>query len=185
MAPTPGNHEWERASAGYEPFWRDITGETPPTHYKFSAGGWDILSVNGEDPDTASIENWLSDQASSGGDCRIAFWHRPAYTAGKYRPGDQRARQFWAALDGGARIVLGGHDHNLQRLRARDGVVQFIAGAGGRHRHKVQKRNRRVAFGDDDHFGALRLKLSAGAASWRFVSAGGKLLDRGSLGCRA
>ena len=184
MAPTPGNHEWENASEGYDPFWRDVTGEVPPPYYKFRAGGWDILSVNGEHSEWGPIKDWLADQASSGGDCRIAFWHRPAYSAGKYKRGEERAREFWEALDGAARIVVNGHDHNMQRLRVRNGIVQFIAGAGGRHRHKVDEDNRRLAFGDDGHFGALRLNLAPRTASWRFVAAGGKVLDRGSLGCR-
>ena len=185
IAPTPGNHEWERASEGYEPFWQDVTGEAPPTYYKFSAAGWDILSVNSEHSDAEAIKSWLADEASSGGDCRIAFWHRPAYSAGKYKAGDARAREFWDALDGSARIIVNGHDHNLQRMRPRNGVVEFIAGAGGRYRHNVSENHRRLAFGDDDHFGALRLTLTPGTARWRFVAAGGKVLDRGSLGCRA
>jgi hypothetical protein len=185
MAPTPGNHEWLRASEGYEPFWREVTGETPPTYYSFEAGGWDILSVNGEHSEWQSIETWLADQASGGGDCRIAFWHRPAYSAGKYKEGDEHARAFWDALQGGARIVLSGHDHDMQRLRPRDGIVQFISGAGGRHRHHVNEDLRRLAFGDDDHFGALRLRLSPGRAKWRFVTAGGRVLDKGSLFCHA
>ena len=164
MAPTPGNHEWPEAREGYEPFWRDVTGETPPTYYKFRAGGWDILSVNGEHSEWRSVENWLIDQASEGGDCRIAFWHRPAYSAGKYKEGDERAREFWEALEGAARIVVSGHDHNLQRMRVRNGIVQFIAGAGGRYRHNVDEGARTLAFGDDDHFGALRLDLAPGTA---------------------
>ena len=45
MAPTPGNHEWDRLHDGYEPFWREVTGETPPPYYSFRAGGWQVLSV--------------------------------------------------------------------------------------------------------------------------------------------
>jgi hypothetical protein len=185
MAPTPGNHEWIHASEGYEPFWREVTGETPPTYYSFQAGGWDILSVNGEHSQSQSIESWLADQASGGGNCRIAFWHRPAYSAGKYKDGDERARAFWDALQGGARIVLSGHDHDMQRLRPRDGIVQFISGAGGRHRHNVNEDARRLAFGDDQHFGALRLRLSPEKAQWRFVSARGHVLGKGALFCQA
>src|SRR5688500_6726014 len=48
MAPTPGNHEWERAREGYEPFWRGVRGTTPPSYYSFRAGDWTVLSVNGE-----------------------------------------------------------------------------------------------------------------------------------------
>ncbi len=185
MAPTPGNHEWEHASQGYEPFWREVTGQTPPTYYSFDAGGWEILSVNAEHSETAAIVEWLRERASEGGNCRIAFWHQPAYSAGKYAPGDEHTRRFWDALQGGARIVLSGHDHNLQRMRRRDGMFQFIAGAGGRHRHNVHENDPDLAFGDDDHFGALRLRLSPERAKWRFVSARGRVLDKGSLFCRA
>lgn len=184
MAPTPGNHEWENAREGYEPYWRSVTGETPPSYYSFSAGGWEILSVNGEDPDSRSVENWIRDQVRDGGDCRIAFWHRPAYSAGKYKEGDERARLYWDALVGGARIVVNGHDHDMQRLRVREGITEFISGAGGRHRHNVTESDPILAFSDDDHFGALRLRLSEGRAKWRFVAAGGRILDTGSLSCR-
>jgi acid phosphatase type 7 len=184
MAPTPGNHEWKQAPQGYEQFWRDITGETPPTYYSFKAGGWEILAVNGEHSDSDAIATWLTEQAGAGGNCRIAFWHRPAYSAGKYERGDAHARQYWDALVGGARIILNGHDHDMQRLRARDGIVEFISGAGGRHRHNVDEKDPDLAFGDDDHFGALRLRLSPERAKWRFVTARGHVLDKGSLFCQ-
>jgi acid phosphatase type 7 len=185
MAPTPGNHEWVEAQKGYEPFWRGVTGETPPSYYSFRAGGWDVLSVNAEHSDSDAIATWLREQANAGGDCRLAFWHRPAYSAGKYESGNDRARQYWDALAGGARIIVNGHDHDMQRLRARDGIVEFISGAGGRHRHNVHEKDPDLAFGDDDHFGALRLRLSPERAKWRFVSARGRVLDKGALFCQA
>jgi hypothetical protein len=184
MAPTPGNHEWANASEGYEPYWREVTGETPPTHYSFDAGGWEVLSANGELANTSTVENWLERKASAGGNCRIAFWHRPPYSAGKYPEGDPRARGFWDALRGGARIVATGHDHNLQRLERRDRMTLFISGAGGRNRYDVDENDPRLAFGDDDHFGAVRFRLSEGQAKWRFVSARGRKLDAGSLSCQ-
>ena len=185
MAPTPGNHEWELRSEGYEPFWREVTGETPPPYYSFRVAGWDVLSVNSEDAEWRAAVSWLEQQARPGGNCRIAFWHRPRYSAGKYHEGNDIAREYWEALDGRARIILNGHDHNMQRLEERDSIVEFIAGAGGRHRHGVDERARILEFGDDKHFGALRLKLSPGRAAWRFVAVGGQVLDRGSLRCRA
>jgi Calcineurin-like phosphoesterase len=185
MAPTPGNHEWPEAREGYEPFWREVTGETPPTYYAFRAGGWDVLSVNGEHSEWRSVENWLIDKTSGGGNCRIVFWHRPAYSAGKYEDGDGKAREFWEAIRGRARIVVNGHDHDMQRLKPRDGIVQFISGAGGQEQYKVDEDDPDLAFGDDDHFGALRLRLSDERAKWRFVTPRGRVLDSGSLGCRA
>jgi len=184
MAPAPGNHEWPNAREGYEPFWRKVTGETPPTYYSFRAGGWDILSVNAEHEQWRTAESWLRDQTSSGGNCRIAFWHRPAYSAGGH-PSDDRAQEFMDAIQGGARMVINGHDHNMQRMRSRDGIVEFVSGAGGRERYDVDQDYRRLAFGDDRHYGALRLRLSPERAKWRFVTPGRRVLDSGTLRCHA
>jgi Calcineurin-like phosphoesterase len=184
MAPVPGNHEWPRAREGYEPFWRKVTGETPPTYYSFRAGGWDILSVNAEHEEWHSVKNWLRDQTSSGGNCRIAFWHRPAYSAGAH-PSDERAQDFMDAIQGGARIVVNGHDHNMQRMRSRHGIVEFISGAGGRERYDVDEDYPRLAFSDDQHYGALRLRLSPERAKWRFVTPHKHVLDSGTLRCHA
>ena len=185
MAPTPGNHDWPEAREGYEPFWRDVTGETPPTYYSFRAGGWQILSVNGEHSEWRAAENWLRDEVRPGGNCRIGFWHRPRFTAGRHEGGDARAKEYWEAIQGRARIIVNGHDHNMQRMRERDGIVEFVSGAGGRKLYPVNERDRRLAFSDDRHYGALRLQLSPGLARWRFISASGRSLDSGSLRCRA
>jgi hypothetical protein len=186
MAPTPGNHEWANAQEGYEPFWREVTGEAPPSYYSFRAGGWEILSVNNEDPDWRPAEKWLEEQVRPGGNCRIAFWHRPRYTAGKHEGGElPQVAEFWEAVEGRARLIVNGHDHNSQRLREREGIVELIAGAGGRRLYNVDERNRRLAFSNDKDYAALRLDLRPGRASWRFVAVGGDVLDKGSLRCRA
>ena len=185
IAPTPGNHEWPEAQEGYEPFWRKVTGETPPTFYSFRAGGWEILSVNSEHSEYRAIESWLQERVSSGGDCRIAFWHRPRFSAGHHDANNDRVKEYWEVIRGFARILVTGHDHNMQRMRARDGTVQFISGAGGRRLYAVDEDDRRLAFSDDTHHGALRLSLSPGQARWRFVSARGRGLGSGTLTCRA
>jgi hypothetical protein len=185
MAPTPGNHDWPEAREGYEPYWRGVTGETPPTYYSFRAGGWEILSVNGEHSEERAVESWLRFSVRSGGNCRIAFWHRPRYSAGLHDEGDHRADEYWEALAGHARIIVNGHDHNMQRMRAQDGVVEFVSGAGGRDLYDVDEGNRRLAFSDDSHHGALRLMLEPGRARWRFVAANGRQLRSGTLRCHA
>jgi len=186
MAPTPGNHEWLNVREGYDPFWREIRGEAPPSYYAFKAGGWEILSLNSEPEDWRPAVNWLNEQTRSGGNCRIGFWHRPRYTAGHHEGGERRSpTEFWEALEGRARIVANGHDHNSQRMRPRDGIVEFIAGAGGRRIYDVDESDRRLAFSNDTDFTALRLDLSPGRARWRFVATSGKVLDAGTLRCRA
>jgi hypothetical protein len=90
---------------------------------------------------------------------------------------------FWAALRGRAAIVVNGHDHDMQLVR-REGIAQFVSGAGGHSRYPVDRDHPGVAFADDDHDGALRLDLRPGVASYRFVTAEGRTLTSGRVPCR-
>jgi acid phosphatase type 7 len=184
-APTPGNHDWPNHATGYDPYWRRALHRRVPSWYAFRAGGWELLSLNSEtdhDPNSAQVR-WLRARVRAPGTCRIAFWHRPRYSASTHH-GDQKDIQpLWDALRGHATIVLGGHDHDMQRLRPVDGLTQFVSGAGGKHRYPLH-RDARLAFGTADVFGALRLDLRPGVARYAFVDAGGRVLDRGAVRCR-
>ena len=183
MWPTPGNHEWPNHAEGYAPFWREVLGERLPYHYAREAGGWQVLSANSETPDDAEQLAWLRRRAAAGGDCRIAFWHRPRVNAGVHRDEAEDVAALWDAVAGRAAIVLSGHDHNLQRFEPVDGTVQYISGAGGRSRYGVDGEDPRLAFSDDGTEGALRIALAPGRAELRFVAADGTVLDRSSVTC--
>jgi hypothetical protein len=183
MAPTPGNHDWPEAREGYEPYWKQVTGETPPTYYAFRAGGWQILSVNSEHDEQGAVDRWLRHKVRSEGNCRIAFWHRPNFSAGEH-PGDDVTDGLWESLQGRARLVVNGHDHNMQRFQPIDGMVEFVSGAGGRAGFDVDEDYPRLSFSNDQDLGALRLKLSSGTARWAFIAVGGRVLDSGRLTCQ-
>ena len=184
-APTPGNHDWVEAREGYDPYWRSVFGQDPPSMYRFSVGGWEILSLNSEGAHEAgSLQHrWLRRElAAPAGDCRLVFWHRPRFSAGP-RGDEPSLDSFWRELGGRAQIVLSGHEHNLQRLEPQSGVRQFVVGAGGRGHHALDDADPRLAFADARHTGGLRLTLTPGRALWRFVAAGGRVLDAGSARC--
>jgi hypothetical protein len=186
-APTPGNHDWpEEAEAGYLRFWRQLVGRQVPSYYSFTVAGWEILSLNSEAPHEPGSNQlkWLNEQVSEPGNCRIAFWHRPRFSAGD-RHGDQEDTDpLWEAVEGRAAIVLGGHEHNMQRFEPMSGTTQFISGAGGHSHYGVHEDDARLAFSNDTDYGALRLELTLGAASWKFVTVDGKTIDSGRLACR-
>ncbi len=185
-SPTPGNHEWASRSQGYDPYWRGVRGKPLPRWYSLRAGGWKILSLNSEADHRAGSPQvrWLKRALRGPGNCRMAFWHRPRFNAGLH--GDEVSTQtLWKPLAGKARIALWGHDHNMQRLRARAGIVPFVSGAGGHRLYPLIPFDSRVAFGDASTFGALRLDLRRGSARYRFFSAAGRVLDSGRISCRA
>jgi hypothetical protein len=177
-APTPGDREWAQRGDGYEWYWDAVHGEPPPAWYDFRIGGWHVLSLNSEAPhDLGSAQvRWLRSRVREPGDCRLAFWHRPRFSAGNH--GDAPDLDpLWRALRGRARLVVSGHDHNMQRLAPVDGITQYVAGAGGHGLSRLRRRGPRLAFGEPGVYGALRIELRPGSARLAFVSSGGKLLD--------
>lgn len=183
-APTLGNHEAGNRDSGYTPYWRRALGRPIPRWYSFKAGGWTIFSLDSEVSGSLARRQarWLREKVKGGGTCRLAAWHRPRYSAGLH--GDEPAvAPLWDTLAGHARLVLNGHEHDLQELKRRDGITELVSGAGGNERYPLN-RDRRVAWGTDKAFGALKLRLSRGRASYAFVDERGRTLRRGVARCR-
>ncbi|MDX6719669.1 MAG: hypothetical protein QOJ63_1923 [Solirubrobacteraceae bacterium] len=186
-APTPGNHDWPRHRRGYDPYWKHALGRThAAAWYAFRAAGWTILSIDSETAHHRGSpqERWLRSQLRAPGTCRIAFWHRPRFSAGTHHGDQPDMAPVWDALRGHAAIVLAGHEHDMQRMHPIDGITSFVSGAGGHGHYALRRDDPRLAFGDDREDGALRLRLRPGTASYAFVSAGGRVLDSGALRCR-
>jgi calcineurin-like phosphoesterase family protein len=185
-APTPGNHDWPNSAGGYDVYWRRALHRTASDWYAFRAAGWQLLSLNSEAPHArgSAQERWLRARLRAPGTCRIAFWHRPRYSAGAVHGDQQDMAALWNDLRGHAVIVLGGHDHDMQRFKPIDGMTQFVSGAGGRSHYRVRSDDSRLAFGNDRDYGALRMILRPGVARYAFIAADGRVLDRGTIGCR-
>ena len=177
-APTPGNHDWPNSATGYDPYWRRALQRRPAAWYAFDAAGWKLLSLNSEAPHHRGSpqERWLRTQVRAPGTCRIAFWHRPRYSAGTVHGDQADMAPLWDDLRGRAAIALAGHEHDMQRFKPIDGITEFVSGAGGAGLYALRDDDR-VAFADDREYGALRLVLTPGAAD-------GRVLDHGTIRCR-
>jgi Calcineurin-like phosphoesterase len=183
--PTPGNHDWPLHAEGYDPYWANVIGGEPPHHYATSIAGWQVLSLNSEeslDPSSPQVR-WLARKVARGGSCRIAFWHRPRYSAGAH--GDQLdVEPLWRLLEGRAALVLNGHDHNSQELQPQGGTVELVAGAGGHGHYPLDERYPRLAWSNATDDVALRVRLSRRHARYDFVSSAGAVLRSGSASCK-
>jgi hypothetical protein len=182
--PTIGNHEWDNRFKGYYRYWYRRKGQPLPPWFKTQIAGWEIISLNSQAPhrtDSPQL-SWLRSALEGPGDCRIAFWHRPRYSEGAYG-GAPDLNPFWNALAGHARIVLNGHDHNLQRHSPQLGMVEYVVGAGGRGRYKLHRGPSTMVWGTDRFDGALRMVLTPGRALLEFRAPSGRLLDRSRATC--
>jgi len=188
-APTPGNHEWPNHARGYDPYWAGQKGRTPPPYYSFTIAGWEIISLNSQifgDAGSGQL-SWLRRTVAEPGNCRLAFWHMPRYSAGTGEEhGDEPSVDpLWQAVRGRAALVVNAHEHHMQRMKRRDGIVELISGAGGHgNRYPVDEGDPRLAFADADHDGALRMRLTRGQAKLDFVGTKGQVLDSSFVRCR-
>ena len=183
---TPGNHEWPRRAEGYDPYWTRVTGHRPRGWSATTVGAWEVIRLNSEAPHGARSPQlrWLrAHLRRSAGTCRIAFWHRPRYSGGTVHGDAPDVEPLWRALRGHAVIVANGHEHDMQRFAPRDGITEFVSGAGGQSNYAVRS-HPGLVFSDATHDGALRLVLRRGSADWAFVAADGHRLDAGTLRCR-
>ena len=158
-----------------------------PSYYAVRLAGWEVLALNSETPHGARSPQlrWLRARLRRGrGTCRLAVWHRPRFSAGSVHGDSPDVAPLWRAIAGKARLVLGAHDHNSQRLRRVDGMTSLVAGGGGHGLYRLRRGDRRLAFGNASRHAALRLILTAGSARVAFVAADGSILDRATVRCR-
>jgi hypothetical protein len=184
--PTPGNHEWPNRATGYFPYWAQKKGHRQPPWTKRTIAGWQILDLNSQAPhsDGSPQTAWLDRVLANGtGTCRIAFWHRPRYSRAGYSDAPD-LDPLWRRLIGHARVVLSGHDHNLQRHRPIQGLVEYVVGAAGRGRYPLRQGDPTAVWRRDDVNAALRIVLKPGRALLEFRTASGRVLDRSRVSCK-
>jgi acid phosphatase type 7 len=182
--PVPGNHEYvTKGAAGY----RKYFGVTGVTWWSRRIGGWTVIGLDSEMVSSTDQLKFLrSALTSSKGRPIIVTWHRPRYSSGVH--GDAvDTEKWWSVLhtDGDVKLVLWGHDHDYERMEfTRTGVSSlssFVVGTGGAELRNVSSVKRTFSKVLIPHvYGVLDLSLLPHGFSWKFVTKGGKVLDKGS-----
>ena len=194
--PIVGNHEYEGDTAeGYFDYWDNI-----PHYYSYDAGGWHFIALDSTSqfgqlqPGSAQYDWLMNDLATNQTPCTLAYWHHPRFSNGP-QGGSAATDAVWQLLaNHGVEAVLTGHDHSYQRfvpLGANgqpdpNGITEFVAGGGGHGIQTFVGNDSRMAVGFDtvpNAFGALKLSLSPGGASYQYVNTGGNTIDSGTLEC--
>lgn len=201
IRPAVGNHEYN--TKGAKPFFDYFgaaAGEPTKGYYSFDVGDWHLIALNSNcwavgGCDAGSPQHtWLTaDLAAHPTACTLAYYHHPAFSSGLH--GNQETSlPLWQALaDGGADLVLGGHDHHYERFGPMDrgglpdpgGMRQFVVGTGGKSLYPTIPPRPGSEVRNNSTYGVLQLTLSANAYSWEFLPiAGSVFADRGTAPCR-
>jgi acid phosphatase type 7 len=190
--PAVGNHEYGApGAAGYFRYF-GASARPPKGWYSFDLAGWHVVVLNSNCKPAGGCETgspqerWLrADLAAHPAPCTVAAMHHPRFSSGLHGS-DESLDDLWRALaEGGADVVLAGHDHHYERFAPRDGIRMFVVGTGGRSHYPVLRPLPGSRAHDWRTFGVLALRLSPEAYSWRFVPERGKTYrDAGTARCR-
>jgi hypothetical protein len=199
MRPALGNHEYGTpGAAGYFAYFGARAGTPGEGWYSYELGDWHVVVLNANCEEVgceagSPQQRWLrADLAAHPARCTLAYWHQPRFSSGLHGDEDDVA-PLWRTLErAGADVALSGHDHDYERfapqtargrLDRADGIVQFVAGTGGKSLYPI--------IFPDGHsrarastFGVLALTLGDGAYGWRFVGEPGERFhDAGRAVC--
>jgi hypothetical protein len=199
--PTPGNHEYvtDRA-APYFDYFGAAAGTDGRAWHAIAFRSWHVvvLDSNCDKVDCGEETRWLEESMASvspgPGWCTLAIWHHPRWSSGSEHGSDRRTDALWRILhDGGADLVLTGHDHEYERFvpmnAAGDadptGMVEFVVGTGGRSLYDFARILPTSAVHDSSTYGVLKLTLHPSSYDWAFVpTTDGGFTDSGSADCR-
>ena len=151
-----GNHD-DPASMHYAPF--NMDGKRYYTFRRaekkltaLAGAGVRFFALDSRSFDREQIEWFARELAQSTSTWKIAYFHHPLYTSGRYRAG---ARALRVALEptlvaGDVDVVLAGHEHFYERVRPQHGIAYFVSGAGGSLRPGDIRPSKLTAAGFDE-----------------------------------
>jgi hypothetical protein len=208
--PVLGNHDYynpgpTKNANGYFGYFGQAAGDPNKGYYDFTLGNWLVIVLNTgtENPDSIKAgsrqEQWLrAELASHSQPCAVALMHHPQFSTLKDRPFIRpETTPLWQALyDGGADLVLNGHDHNYQRFKpmrpdgradAAFGIRQITVGTGGGealYSFDSTAAPPALEVRNSVTVGVLKLTLHSNSYDWQFIpAAGGTFTDSGSGNC--
>jgi hypothetical protein len=130
---------------------------------------------------------WLNtEMGKSEADWKIALFHHPIYTSGRYRTqaAELRRRLEPIFVRHGLDVAFSGHEHFYERTTPQHGVTYFVTGAAGSLRRgdisAAAGQGRRAAgFDRDYHF--MLVEIAGDELHFQAVSRTGETIDAGIL----
>ena len=199
--PAPGNHEYLTAGAtGYYQYFGVAAGDPAKGYYSWDVGAWHMVVVNSNCSSAGGCakgspqETWLrADLAAHPSACTLAYWHHPRFSSGEHGDNASMTAIWQALVDGGADVVLSGHDHDYERFAPMlaDGTIdtgrgmrQFVVGTGGKNSYVFNAPRAGSEVRATGLAGVIELTLHASGYDWRFLPASGSTFtDQGTQAC--
>ncbi len=172
-----GNHDPSNIYT-YVPFHMDGN-----RYFTFEKNNVRFFALDTNSLDSTQLD-WIRGQlAKTGADWKIAFYHHPLYTSGRYGFTASRVRRILEPIfvQGGLDVGLSGHDHIYERIKPQHGVQYFTSGSGGALRKGDLHASAITAAGFDQDTEFLLIEISGDTFYFQDVSRIGDTVDSGQF----
>ena len=126
---------------------------------------------------------WVeSELKASSSDWKIAYFHHPLYSSGDRHGSDLRLREVLEPLfvKYNVSVVLTGHDHFYERVKAEKGIAYFVVGSGGQLRKgNIDRGSGITARGFDTDLAFMAAEISGDEMYFNVISRVGQTVDSG------
>lgn len=181
--PVPGNHDWHTHDLA--PYLDYFALPGNERYYSVSWGPVDLFLLDSDQAEPDGIDvgsaqaRWLQGAlAASTAPWQLVLLHHAPHSSGRH--GSTSALQ-WPFAAWGADAVIAGHDHAYERIE-RDGIVYFVNGLGGHgKRYEFATAVEGSAIRFNAEHGAMRVRATATALRFEFVTVDGRTVDAREL----
>ncbi len=172
-----GNHD-DPDQRLYKPF--NMGGKRFYTFKKGDAQFYALDSNYMTPEQIAWIQRELSDSSAK---WKICFFHHPLYSDARFHGPDLDLRRRLEPVlsQGGAHVVLNGHEHVYERLQPQRGIQYFVLGSSGQLRSGDLRQSRDVAKGFDTDRAFALMEAAGDELYFQVISARGDTVDSGVL----
>ncbi len=152
-------------------------------YYSFRKGRVEFLALDSNYMDPPQLD-WLSKELqSSDSPWKLAFFHHPLYSDGKFHGPDLdlRARLEPVFDASGVNVVLSGHEHLYERVVPKNGISYFVLGNSGELRLHGLKQTPDVAKGFDTDRSFMVVEIAGDQFYFQAISRTGQTIDSGVI----
>jgi predicted phosphodiesterase len=172
-----GNHD-DPNERFYKPF--NMNGQR---YYTIRAGDVEFFAIDSTYFDPLQFD-WLTRELSSShAPWKICFFHHPLYSAAHYHGPDLDLRSRLEPLlhKYGVDVVLSGHEHVYERLKAQGGIYYFVLGSAGQLRYHDLRPSSETAKGFDTDQTFMLMEIAGNQLNFQTVARSGATVDSGEI----
>jgi hypothetical protein len=137
-------------------------------------------SVNLDDEQLSWFDRQLSESKA---DWKIAFFHHPIYSSGRYALSSaaRRSTLEHVLIEHQVDVVFAGHEHLYERMAPQTGVMYFVVGASGAVRTGDLRLSPYQAKGYDADLSFMLVEIAGDSLYFRTVNRLGETIDSGKI----